>query len=274
MKADLHVHSHYSDGSDSVEELMKEALKANVTHLSIVDHDTIAGWPEIEKLSMLYGINVIPGIEISAYDFKRDRKVHVLGYHYRVDAPHIKELCDPLLKRRHENSLWQIEQIRSLGYRLDHDEIAKTAKPSHTIYKQHIMRHITNEPYTSEDYRLVYRSLFKGEGIASKDIEYVDVFDAVEAIVLDGGVAVVAHPGQLNSYDLIPELFEIGLGGIELEHPDHKKTDHQRVKELADRYKLLKTGGTDYHGYFGIKIGIGDLASPDIPIGGRFARLS
>ncbi|QGH36699.1 PHP domain-containing protein [Gracilibacillus salitolerans] len=265
MKADLHVHSHYSDGSDSVEELMQQAVKANVTDISIVDHDTVAGWPEMKRLGKKYGINVIPGIEISAYDYKRDRKVHVLGYHYRTEATHIHALCAPLLNRRHENSLWQIEQIRSLGYRIDQDEIAETAKPSQAIYKQHIMRHITNESYTSADYRLVYRSLFKGEGVAKRDIAYVDVFDAVEAIVLDGGIAVVAHPGQLNSYDIIPELVEIGLGGIELAHPDHTKTDYQRVKALADQYKLLMTGGTDYHGEYGIEIGIGDLTILEIP---------
>ncbi|SFL70832.1 hypothetical protein SAMN04487943_103212 [Gracilibacillus orientalis] len=265
MKADLHVHSYYSDGSNSVEELMKQAVKEGVTHMSIVDHDTVARWTEIQALGKKYGVDVIPGIEISAYDYKRDRKVHVLGYHYRTDAPHIHELCAPLLKRRHENSLWQIEQIRSLDYGIDQDEIAQTAKPSQAIYKQHIMDHITTEPYTSEDYKKVYRALFKGDGVANRDIAYVDVFDAVKAIVLDGGIAVVAHPGQLNSYDLIPELVDIGLGGIELAHPDHTKADHQRVIELANQYNLLKTGGTDYHGEYGIEIGIGDLTTPEIP---------
>ncbi|MGP4039199.1 PHP domain-containing protein [Gracilibacillus sp. D59] len=265
MKADLHVHSHYSDGSDSVEELLKQAAKEGVTHISIVDHDTVSGWPEIQASGKKYGIDVIPGIEISAYDYKRNRKVHVLGYHYRKDAPNIHNLCAPLLKQRHENSLWQIEQIRSLGYRIDPNEIAMTAKPSQTIYKQHIMRHITTESYTSEDYKKIYQALFKGEGVAKRDITYVDVFDAVEAVVLDGGIAVVAHPGQLNSYDVIPDLVGIGLGGIELAHPDHTETDHQRVIELADQYKLLKTGGTDYHGEFGIEIGIGDLLSPELP---------
>ncbi|MFD2654854.1 PHP domain-containing protein [Gracilibacillus thailandensis] len=265
MKADLHVHSHYSDGSDSVEELIKQAVKANVTHMSIVDHDTVAGWPEVEEMGELYGVEVIPGVEISAYDYKRNRKVHVLGYLYRRDAPHIKELCTPLLQRRQKNSLWQIEQIRSIGYPLDRGEILETAKPSQTIYKQHIMRHITNKPYSSDDYRHLYRSLFKGDGVANRDITYVDVYDAVEAIILDGGIAVVAHPGQLNSYELIPELVKIGLGGIELTHPDHTKADHQRVIELAKQYDLLMTGGTDYHGKFGIEIDVGDLTSPEIP---------
>ena len=83
MKADLHVHSSYSDGSETVETVMKLAKERGVTQISFVDHDTVKGLPEVIMLGEKYGIEVIPGIEISAYDFKRDRKVHVLGYNYQ-----------------------------------------------------------------------------------------------------------------------------------------------------------------------------------------------
>src|SRR5574337_304948 len=80
MKADLHVHSTYSDGSDSIEMVMREEQLNGVTHLSFVDHDKKAGLLEAQRLGEHYGIEVIPGIEISAYDVKRDLKVHILGY--------------------------------------------------------------------------------------------------------------------------------------------------------------------------------------------------
>ncbi|MGJ9459132.1 PHP domain-containing protein [Oceanobacillus sp. CF4.6] len=262
MKADLHVHSNYSDGSDSVQEVMQLAYDNGVTHLSFVDHDTVEGLPKKLLLGEKYGIKVIPGIEISAYDFKRKRKVHVLGYNYDLDAAHIKSVCQPLLKRRHMHSLWQIEQIKVAGYELDIKSIIETANLSQTVYKQHIMTHLTNSPYTSIEYKQLYTKLFKGEGIASGDIEYVDVFEAVHAIVNDGGIAVVAHPGQLDSYDLIPELVEAGLGGIERNHMDHTTEDHQRVEALAQHYHLVMTGGTDYHGLLGASIDIGEIISP------------
>lgn len=257
MKADLHVHSHFSDGSDSVELVMQKAKQESVTHISFVDHDTVESLQVAKTLGRAYGIEVIPGIEISAYDFKRNRKVHILGYHYDEQAPNINELCQAVLSRRHHHSLQQIEQIKAHGLDLDIADITSLAKPSDTIYKQHIMKHLTEAAYASEEYQTLYRSLFKGQGPAAGDIIYADVFDAIRAIKNDGGLAVVAHPGQLDSYDLIPELLVVGLDGIERDHPDHSEQDYEKVDILAEVYGFFTTGGSDYHGAFGTPITIG-----------------
>lgn len=262
MKADLHVHSSYSDGSDSIEEVIMKAKQNGVTHLSFVDHDTTAGLSEARKMGEREGITIIPGIEISAYDFKRNRKVHILGYNYNEEALHIKQLCNPLLKRRHSHTLWQMEQIRQAGFSLDEDKIIEAASPSETVYKQHVMQELTRAPYASETYQSLYKTLFKGSGVAAGDIEYIDAFQAVKAIGQDGGVAVVAHPGQLDSFDIIPELCEVGLRGVERNHIDHDEQDVKRIEILAYDYQLLMTGGTDYHGTFGHPIVPGNLASP------------
>jgi len=262
MKADLHVHSHFSDGADSVRKVMEKAKGNGVTHLSFVDHDTVAGLEVVKQLGKVYGISIIPGIEISAYDFKRKRKVHILGYDYNPEAVHIQHVCQPVLQKRQEHSLWQISQINKLGYELNESEIMKTASLGKTIYKQHIMRHLTNADFNSREYKELYQMLFKNDGIASGDIKYANAFEAVEAIVADGGLAVVAHPGQLDSYSIIPELVEAGLGGIERNHLDHTEKDHEKVEALAKEYDLVMTGGTDYHGSFGATVEIGALTSP------------
>lgn len=262
MKADLHVHSNYSDGSDSVRHVLDQAKKNGVTHLSFVDHDTVDGLEETKRLGEEYDITVIPGIEISAYDVKRSRKVHILGYNYQPEALHIKTVCKPILNKRQEHSLWQIRQINALGYELDANEIMNTAHPSKTIYKQHIMNHLTNEDYNSMEYKELYYKLFKKDGVAAGDIEYPDAFEAVKAIKSDGGLAVVAHPGQLDSYEIIPELVEFGLGGIERNHVDHTSEDHHKVELLAAKYHLVMTGGTDYHGSYGASVGVGEITSP------------
>jgi hypothetical protein len=241
---------------------MKQASEHGVTHISFVDHDTVKGLPEVLELGEKYGIEVIPGIEISAYDFKRDRKVHVLGYNYHPEAVHIQSICEELLQRRQAHSLWQIAQLIAVGYELDVEAIMECAKPSKTIYKQHIMHQLTEEVYMSTEYKRLYKSLFKGDGVASGDIVYIDAIEAVKAIVADGGLAVVAHPGQLDSYDLISELVENGLGGIERNHMDHTEEDHQKVEYLAQKYDLVMTGGTDFHGSYGATIEVGDIVSP------------
>lgn len=262
MKADLHVHSRYSDGSEHAETVMKLASQRGITHISFVDHDTVKGLHEVLELGRKYGIKVIPGIEISAFDFKRNRKVHVLGYNYHPKATHIQAICNPLLKRRQEHSMWQIDQIREAGYELDIETIKESARPSETIYKQHIMQNLTDAAYTSSMYKELYKSLFKGNGVASGDIQYIDVFEAVQAIVADGGIAVVAHPGQLDNYELIPELIEVGIGGIERNHLDHTVEDYLKVEVLAEKYGLIMTGGTDFHGSYGATIEIGEIVSP------------
>ena len=267
MTADLHVHSHYSDGASSVEELIEMAVKKGLTHLSLVDHDTIRGIESAQIAGGKQGITVIPGIEISAYDFSRNRKVHILGYSFDKRATHIQELCNPLLERRHENSLWQIHQLQKNEIDIEFLEVAEKAMISGVIYKQHIMDCLTKEPFDSRYYKQLYQRLFKGDGICARDIEYVDAIAAVKAIKADNGYAVLAHPGQLDSFDLIPELVKNGLDGIERNHVAHSEEDRERVEQFANKYSLFQTGGSDFHGRYGSPIEVGDELSPTEHVG-------
>lgn len=256
MRADLHVHSNHSDGADSVETVIEKAQAAGVGMLSFVDHDITETYEAASPAAKEAGVDLIPGIEISAYDFRRDRKVHVLGYNYDLEAPHIKALTAPLLERRHAHSLRQIECINAAGCKVDLDAVAEIAAPSRVIYKQHIMRYLTDNDHQSEAYQHLYKSLFKGGGPAAGDIEYIDALDALHAIRADGGLAIIAHPGQLDSYDLIEENID-HIDGLELLHPDHASEDLERITQLADGHGLMMTGGSDYHGSFGATVGIG-----------------
>lgn len=250
LKIDLHMHSTYSDGADTIEELFQKARDKGLTHISIVDHDTTDHIEQAFKVSKEYDIQFIPGIEISAYDFKRKRKVHILGYDFKQNH-HIKALCDRLLQRRHEHSLWQLKQIISAGYDITEEQVMAYVKEGGVLYKQHIMNALTNSPYTSKQYQTLYKSLFKGNGVASGDIDYLDAFGAVKAIGADGGYAVVAHPGQLNSYDIAEELVPYGLKGVESIHPDHNEEQVNRIVKIARDYNLFLTGGSDDHGRYG-----------------------
>ena len=196
-------------------------------------------------------MQVVGGIEVSAYDFERGRKVHILGLGVEEGAPALAALCGPTLQQRNANSLWQLDRLVEAGYEVDVERALELGRASTCLYKQHLMAALTSEPYPSAGYRTLYRSLFKDGGICDRDIDYVDARDAVRAVVEDGGLAVLAHPGQLDSYDLLPDLVECGLGGIERFHPDHTLADHARCAELAVRHRLVCTSGSDYHGRFG-----------------------
>ncbi|MDC7223458.1 MAG: PHP domain-containing protein [Spirochaetales bacterium] len=260
--ADLHVHSRHSDGSQSVEELIREAAEKGLGAISLTDHDTVSSLPEALLWGERLGVNVIPGIEISAFDYEKGRKIHLLGYGFRPEAPHITALCAPLRQRRHENTLRQIGLLEKAGYPVTLAEVEEEAAGAPCLYKQQIMMVLIKKGLTDSIFSPLYKKLFKGDGICRGDIEYVDVFDALEAIKADGGYPVLAHPGQQDSFDLVPRLAEKGLWGLELNHEDNSPEDRTRLEELARRYDLALTGGSDTHGVYGAGITLGSITAP------------
>lgn len=262
MWADLHCHSRYSDGSQTIPELIRLAKERGLDALGITDHDTAAGQAEALEEGLRRGVKIITAIEISAWDRKKGRKIHLLGYGFTPRAPRITELCAPLLKARHENTLRQIKILEEAGYPVTLAEVREEAAGAPTFYKQHIMAVLVKKGLAGHIYAPLYKTLFKGNGICQGDIDYLDVYDALEAVKADGGRAVLAHPGQQDSFYLIPELAKKGLWGLELHHEDNDIRDRIRIKALAGEYNLALTGGSDFHGEYGSEHGIGDIVAP------------
>lgn len=250
---DLHMHSTVSDGSMSSAELIDRAVQCGLSAIAITDHDTLDGLAALSRLAAQAPLKVIGGIEISACDTATGRKVHILGYGLLSPTGEsaVEKFVAPTLAARSENSIWQVDRLIEAGYDLALDEVLATANPSTGVYKQHIMEALCHLPYNDPEYQELYRSLFKGDGVAARDISYPDARDAVTAIRADGGCAVLAHPGQSEVFDIVPDLIEVGLGGIEKMHPDHSAADIEKVDRLAARYGLIETGGSDFHGRYG-----------------------
>lgn len=263
MRMDAHIHSNYSDGSDSVQEIMKKAKEKGLTHVSLVEHDTIESFPQAKRAAAAEHLTAVPGVELSAYDFTRNRKVHILGYGYKENPSFIQTLGKIVLGRRQRFSLRQIRQLQESGYAIQVKDVLKTAEKGGVIYKQHIMQQLTDAPYGSSAYKALYQELFKNKGICSGDILYPDAAESVRAIKKDGGYAVLAHPGLYDSYAILPELVQNGLDGIERNHPEHTLEERERIDGLAKRFGLFRTGGTDYHGCYGDPVGIGEWTAPD-----------
>lgn len=262
IKADLHVHTDISDGSLTTEEVIKIAKEKNLTHIAITNHDTVKGLKEAIELGKKYNIVVIPGVEISAYDYKRNRKVHLLGYGIDLDGKNITNLCERLLKDRNEMTLKQVQIIKSLGYDITEEEVKAYAKNSGVSYKQHIMQVMMDKGYVKEIYDPLYKELFKENGPCEMEIKYIDVFDAIDAIIKDNGLPVIAHPGQMDSYELVKELVDKGLFGIEKYHVSHNLEDYDKVDEFSRLYNLVVTGGSDFHGSYAKNRSLGDFTTP------------
>lgn len=270
MIGDLHIHTTFSDGSMTPREALVAAASRGLDYVSFVDHDTTAGSREAIALGLRIGVSVISGVEISAWDPLRARKVHILGYNYRLPATHIDALVGPTRHARDANTRRQLRELQAAGYRITEEAVLGHARGGPCLYKQHLMLALIDAGYTDEIYGELYRTLFKGGGVAAHDIEYVTARDAVRAIRADGGHAVLAHPGQLDSYDIVAELVGAGLDGIELFHEDHSSEDRRRVRALAAQHGLIVTGGSDDHGAYGSSLAMGDICAP----AGSFERLT
>lgn len=258
FSADLHVHTTFSDGSDTPLRVAARAARRNLTHIAFTDHDTLAHVYEGLGAAAQQGLCGIIGIEISAWDVLANTKAHILGYGFPGDPSHfmarvapIEQLCSPTRLARNEVSLWQLEQLVKAGYKIDRALVKHLTTTAGCVYKQHLMAALTTAPFQSDEYQTLYRSLFKGDGICVRDITYPDARDAVAAIVQSGGIAILAHPGEFDNYQLVSHLVEAGLTGIEKYHPRHSKRDWEKVDQLAQTYGLVRTGGSDYHGSYG-----------------------
>lgn len=259
--ADLHVHSSVSDCSMDAESILKEAEKAGITHLAFTDHDTTEqAWEHVE-LAKEYGIRAVTGVEMSAYDYRKDRKVHILGYGY-TKTKYIEQIGGETLRKRNENCLKQIAILNELGYRIPVEEVEKLA--GRCIYKQHILDYLLKTGQSKTLFGDIYKNSFKNGGPCDFDIEYPDAEDCVRAIKADGGLAVLAHPGQMGNYSAIHRLVEAGLDGIEYNHPSHSAADRKRVEEYAKSYSLFLTGGSDFHGrYEKTQSSLGEYPAPE-----------
>lgn len=260
IKADLHVHSSLSDGSQTREEIIREAAKKGITHLAFTEHDMLEYIEEALLLGKKYDVCIIPGLEISAFDKSSGHKVHILGYGCK-DREAIRRFCAPTLEQRQENCLKQIRVLKKLGYYITPEKVMEYADK--TIYKQHILKYLLDTRQSEAMFGKVYREIFKNGGPCDFDISYVDARDAVEAVKQAGGVPVLAHPGQQDNYYLVKELASRGLMGIEYSHPSHNAIDRERVRALACKCKLICTGGSDYHGaYQKETVELGSLSAP------------
>jgi len=244
LKADLHVHSTVSDGSESMEAIVCLAEAKGLDAVVFTEHDTLT---HLERLPQSAKIQVMGGIEISAMDPERGTRAHILGYNLR-HPDRVAAFTQPLLEERNRNTEKQADILRRLGYAIDPDALLRA--DGRYLYKQHVLAHLVETGQVPEMFGEFYQRMFKQNEICDFDIKYLNVYQAVQAIVQAGGQAVLAHSGQQQNFYLIPLLVKCGLAGLELNHPANSPDDRNLIQRYANTYGLFLTGGSDYHGRF------------------------
>ncbi|MBQ8781657.1 MAG: PHP domain-containing protein [Oscillospiraceae bacterium] len=253
MIGDLHCHTTLSDGSLGMEEIIVQAKRTGIDFIAITDHDTLSSINRVKVLGERHGVQVIPGVELSAWDKKRNRKVHILCY-----APQMPErlegLCIKSCEIRRQCAKEMVDKVTEL-YPISAENVMKYATGSKSIFKQHIMRALIDYGYTTHFYgRLNYKLFNLKDGTCLVEREYPDVNFVIDLIHSARGVAVMAHPVYYNSVELLKELAEAGkLDGVEVYHTSADGEQQKELLEIAKQYDLIVTGGSDFHGLYNEK---------------------
>lgn len=263
MRGDLHCHSRLSDSSAGIEEVIGNAKQVGLQYIAITDHDCIDSFSRAKVIGEQYGVTVVEGVELSAYDTKRNRKVHVLCY-MPQKPDRLLGICNRTIEQRKKAGVEMAKSVMR-KFPILAERITKYSSSSKCIYKQHIMHALMDAGYTVSIYGELHDRLFgDGENSFRIPIEYPDVYEVLETVHSAGGIAVLAHPRLYDSFDLLEELIEKNLlDGIEVWHPKNIDGDSELLLNLAAKNDLVPTGGSDFHGmYNSIETNVGRCYTP------------
>jgi phosphoribosyl 1,2-cyclic phosphate 1,2-diphosphodiesterase len=264
VAADLHCHTKMSDGSVGIDEVVLLAKRRGIPTIAVTDHDTFAGSTRAKIFGDRHDVEVISGVELSTVDPATGRKAHILCY--LCDNPdRLVGLCKRTADSRRNAAGIMIQKVMRI-YPITAEMVVRRAQGSTNIFKQHIMHALIDAGYADEFFGATFQKLFNSKtGFAYCKVEYPDVHEVIEQIHEAGGVAVLAHPGEYDSYDLLEQMAkDHEIQGIEVWHPRNKPGDEEKFIAIAKKYELVMTGGTDFHGmYTAEKMPIGTCTTPD-----------
>jgi hypothetical protein len=242
--ADLHVHTTASDGTLTPEQTIREAARLGLAGIGIVDHDTVAGIESALAEGHLAGIEVVPGVEINT-DWGKD-EIHILGYFIDHRAEGFERHLELLRTGRYERGKKIVERLKSLGVDISYDRVLDISGEG-SVGRPHIARAIVEAGYAQSLNSAFGRYLIRGTPAYVPRYKLTPI-QAIEIVYEAQGVPVLAHPGNSKHDEVIPSLVEAGLKGIEAYHTDHHPNQAARYVEVARKYHLLVTGGSDSHG--------------------------
>ena len=219
--------------------------------LALTDHDTVAGTHEAAAAAKSAGLDFLPGIEISA-EFPHPGTMHLLGYGVDASNPALKNLTETLLAGRDNRNPRIVEKLNEMGVSVTMSEWEQEAK-GNVLGRPHLAAILLRKGYVSSIKQAFDKYLGQGSP-AYFDKERLTPKQAIDRIRESGGVTVLAHPVQLRLQNdsqldtVVKGLVDIGLAGLEVIHSDHSADLVSKYEALAEKYGLLKTGGSDFHG--------------------------
>lgn len=267
-QVDLHVHSNKSDGSFTPKELVDYALSKGLCAFALTDHDTTDGLNEAISYAKDKPIEVVPGIEFSTeYD---GRDIHVLGLYIRYKDPVFKGRIQNFVDSRIKRNEKMCKNLQEAGIDISYEKLLKTY-PDAVITRAHYAAYLTENGYVSS--RADAFAQYVGDHCKYfVPREKVTPSQAVELILQAKGVPILAHPplyhmGKDKLDTLVSTLKNAGLAGIEAIYSTYNNQDTRDMMDLAKKYDLLLSGGSDFHGVnkpgLDMAVGYGKLFVPE-----------
>jgi len=242
---DLHSHTTASDGQHPPEELLAMAAAAGVKVLAVTDHDTVAGLARAKAAAVAQGIELVPGIELSA--FVLGREAHILGHFLNPEDADVSRFADRLRTEREQRMEQMVQKMRTLGFPVRMEDVYAIADKAH-LGRPHLARVLVEKGWCVDTKEAFDR--FLGDGRPAWVDRYrLEGADAIRLIRNAGGTATLAHPGtsKMNRMEVLT-LAREGLSGLEVNHSDHNPSVREKYLALAREFELIATAGSDFHG--------------------------
>jgi predicted metal-dependent phosphoesterase TrpH len=248
MRADLHVHSNASDGTDPPAEVMRRAAAAGLDAVALTDHDTVAGYPQASQ-ALPEGLVLVPGMELSC--LLAGRSVHLLAYLF---DPDYAELAAELARIRDDRVLRaraMVDRLAGLGVDVSWEQVAAIAGGA-VVGRPHIARAMAAAGAIAEPSQAFTRDWIADGGRAYVSRYALEPGRAIRLVRAAGGATVLAHPRAARDSQVsdseIAGLAAVGLAGVEVFHPDQEASERSRLLALSHDLGLLASGGSDDHG--------------------------
>ena len=258
QRGDLHIHSIYSDSDADLDTIFKTAKDCGLSCISITDHDNVDGIKEALRLSEIYNIELIEGIELSAQH--QAVEVHILGYFIDSNCRKLREALSSVRELRKERLLLMTDKLNDIGLRIDKDELF--SKIGNTIpTRLHLGVYLLEKGIVSNLVDAFKKFLSPGKPAYVSRFKY-SVREAVQLIKDCGGLAFLAHPHYLPDDSWIEEFTDYGIDGLEVIYPRLSESRISRCEDKADKLGLLKSGGSDAHGSYKEFTDVGSVNIP------------
>jgi 3',5'-nucleoside bisphosphate phosphatase len=258
MFADLHLHSNFSDGTYTPEELASQAARHGLSVLALTDHDTVEGCTRMALACDRAGVEFVPGTELTAE--LNGNELHLIGYFLDTQNPKLLIEIAKFQTVRQNRIREMVTRLNELDIPLDAEAVFAIAN-CRSPGRPHVGRALVQAGFCSSLDEAFERFLKKHRPAWVPKFKMSSV-EAIELIHQAGGVAVMAHPGLNRTDDVIPHLVEAGMDGLECYHTKHPPATVEHYLELAEHYQLLVTGGSDCHGLNKGKPLIGSIKLP------------